>query len=221
MKHYVAPKPIPINYDAPFTKNLLGTLVATAKAQPNETETEYNARYAAIVTAWVAFGPRDPLEQMLAAQAVAAHYAALECLTLAAQTGDPIEQGKMHSRFAALSRSMRDTMRVLVTLRERPSDALPPPPVVKPEPPLRRAPIAAQPAKQTQGKQTQGKQSIQREVHRSPTGRIYDFTRDPAKMDDEELAAAIVYTKARIAADQLNGGESPHALNGGESPHAT
>ena len=95
---------------------------------------------------------------------------------------------------------------------------------VKPVAPPRRPAIAVQPANHP----------IQREVHRSPTGRVYDFTRDPAKMDDEELAAAIAHFKGRIAAEEANGiaaetlnstaaetlnGTAAETLNGKESPH--
>ena len=203
MNPYSAPKPTQIDYNNPFIINLLCTLVTAARAQPDETEPEYNARYTAVVTAWAAFAPRDPLEQMLAAHIVGAHYAALECLTLAMQAEDLVTQGRLQRNYATLNRVMLVTMRALTKLKERPDDVLAPQPVVEPVAPLRRPAIAAQ--------QPQAKQPIQREVHRSPTGRVFDFTRDPAKMDDEELAAAIVHTKARIAAEQANNAESPHA----------
>ena len=121
-----APQPGRIDYDAPFTVNLLQALSGAARAQPNETEAEFNTRYAAVVTAFAAFAPRDPLEQMLAAQAVAAHHAALECMTLAMLTEDLAEQGRLRGRFATLNRSMRDTMRTLTKMQERPANSLPP-----------------------------------------------------------------------------------------------
>lgn len=203
MRPYPTYKQTPIDTNNPFTKNLLQALVSVARAQPNETPAEYTARTTAVVSAWAAFGPRDPVEQMLAGQIVGAHYAALECLTLAMQAEDLVTQGRLQRNYATLNRVMLVTMRALTKLKERPDDVLAPQPVVEPVAPLRRPAIAAQ--------QPQAKQPIQREVHRSPTGRVFDFTRDPAKMDDEELAAAIVHTKARIAAEQANNAESPHA----------
>ena len=201
MRPYPVRKPTPIDYNNPFTKNLLGNLVGAARAQPNETEAEYNARYIAVVTAWAAFGPRDPLEQMLAAQIVGAHYAALDCLTLAMQAEDLVQHGRLQRNYATLNHVMRDSMRALTKLQERPAEALAPEQNIQPVAPPRRPVIPAK----------QANHPIQREVHRSPTGRVYDFTHDPAKMDDEELAAAIAHFKGRIAAEQANGAESPHA----------
>ena len=56
----------------PFTHNLLRNLAVTIPAQPNETEAEYERRFAAATNAWAALRPRDPMEQMLASQIVSA-----------------------------------------------------------------------------------------------------------------------------------------------------
>ena len=77
--------PSKIDPNTPFTQNLLRTLVATLPAQRDETEADYEERFATAA----AYRPRDIVEQMLAAQIVAAHYSALDCLARAAEAGPP------------------------------------------------------------------------------------------------------------------------------------
>ena len=183
-------KPVPNqahpNYDTAFTRNLLRVLVNTARARPNETDAEYKERYTAIATAFAAFAPRDPIEQMLAAQFVAAHHAATDCLAQAMAATDAPTYERLHRIHVTLNRAMNTTMRLLEKAQARPAESLPPPPVI--EVPARPAPaIALKPLQQP----------MHREKRRGADGRACDITRDPAKMSDEELIAAIALAEAR------------------------
>ena len=185
------PNPIQanINYDTAFTRNLLRTLTNTARAKPNETEAEYKERYTDIATAFAAFAPRDPIEQMLAAQFIAAHHAALDCLALAMAAEDQPEHTRLHRIHATLNRAMNATLRQLAKAQARPAESLPPPPVI--EVPAQPEPVLAlKPAQHP----------IRREKPRSTDGRPLDLTRDPAKLSDEELEAAFAAAQAKLAA---------------------
>ena len=185
-------KPAPIqtqpNYNTPFTRNLLRTLAATARAKPNETEAEYKDRYTAITAAFAAYAPRDPMEQLLAAQIVAAQYAALDCLAQAAVAEDSATHARLHRIHASLNRSVNTNMRLLLKAQERPAESLPTPPAIEapapPEPVVALKPL---------------QHPIRREKQRGADGRVFDFKRDPAKMSDEELEAAIAHAKAEEA----------------------
>ncbi len=183
------PKP---NYDTDFTRDLLRTLTKTARARPNETGAEYNERYTAIATAFAAFAPRDPVEQMLAAQFIAAHHAALDCLALAMAAEDAPEHTRLHRIHATLNRAMNTTLRQLTQAQARPADSLAPPPVIE---------VPAQPEPVVALKPLQ--HPIHREKQRGADGRVFDFKRDPAKMSDEELEAAIAHAQAEEA--RMNG----------------
>ena len=90
----MTPEPA-IDPNNPFTQDLLHSLTATLRAQPNETGAEYETRFAAATAAWASFRPRDPMEQMLAAQIVGAHYGALDCLNRAMEAEDPALADKL------------------------------------------------------------------------------------------------------------------------------
>ena len=51
-------QPTEIDPNNPFTHDLLRNLVATVRAQADETDAEYAERFAAVTTAWAAFHPR-------------------------------------------------------------------------------------------------------------------------------------------------------------------
>ncbi len=187
-------KPQDISYDTPFSRNLLRILTSTIRARPNETEAEYKERYTAIVTAFAAFAPRDPVEQMLAAQLVAAQYAALDCLAQAAAAEDATTHDRLFRIHASLTRAADIAMRHLTKAQERPAATLPPPPVI--ETPAQPEPVTALKPRQ---------QPMHREKQRGSDGRVFDFTRDPAKMSDEELEAAIAHAKAREAREAAAG----------------
>ncbi len=174
--------------DTPFTRTLLRTLVATFRAKPNETEAEYKERYAAVVIAFAAFAPRDAIEQMLAAQIVAASQAALDCMTQAIVAEDSLSQAALHRSYTAFNRTVNATMRTLAKAQARPAAAIAPPPVIE---------APAQPARVVALKPPQ--HPIRREPARAtPAPKP---PRDPAKMDDDELIARMEYLRARMEAE--------------------
>ena len=162
-----------IDPNNPFTRDLLRSLAGTLRAQHHETGAEYEERFAAASIAWAAFRPRDPMEQMLAAQIVAAHYAAIDCLNQAALTDDPALAERLRRSHASLTRTMRDTMHLLDRHQQRPADTAPLLSIA-PIPPPRRLSPEAKPAQQP--------------MHRdkAPAAPM----KDPAKMTDEEIEAA-------------------------------
>ncbi len=176
------------NYNTAFTRGLLHALTATARAKPHETEAEYKERYTAIATAFASFAPRDPLEQMLAAQFVAAHHAALDCLAQAMAAEDAPAHDRLHRVHAGLNRAMNTTMRLLTKAQARPAESLRPPPVI--EAPAQPEPIIALNPMQ---------EPIRREKPGAAAGPAFKVTRDPAKMTDAELESAIAAAKAEEA----------------------
>ena len=174
-----------IDPNNPFTRDLLRSLAGTMRAQADETSAEYKERFAAATTAWASFRPRDPMEQMFAAQIVAAHYAGLDCLNRAMEADDPAQAERLRRSYAVTMRTMRDTMRLLDRQRMQPAEATSPPPVIEPVPPPRRRPPEAKTAQQP----------LHRE--KDPSAPM----KDPAKMTDEELesAKADIRTQCAIA----------------------
>ena len=167
----------------PFTQNLLRTLVATIPAQPDETDTEYEERFAAATTAWAAFRPRDTVEQMLAAQIVAAHHAALDCLTRAAETEDPARADKLRRSHATMTRTMRDLMRLLETRQQRSADT--------------QAPLAIEPIPKPRRRPAEPK-TTQQPLHREKAPAAP--AKDPSKMTDDELQSALTDMRTEAAA---------------------
>ena len=134
------PQPTEIDPNNPFTRDLIRNLVGTVRAQPDETEAEYNERFAAVTAAWAAFHPRDTLEQMLAAHIVGAHHAALDCLSRAMAVEDSALADRLRRSYATMVRTMRDTMRLLDRQQQRPADTAQPMPAFAPIPPPRSRP---------------------------------------------------------------------------------
>ena len=153
---------------------MASSLAGTLRAQADETNAEYEERFAAATTAWASFHPRDPREQMLAAQIVAANYAGLDCLNRAMEADDPAQAERLRRSYAVMMRTVRDTMRLLDRQRMQPAEAAPSLPVIEPAPPPRRRPPEAKPAQQPMHREN------------APTAPA----KDPAKMTDEELEAA-------------------------------
>jgi hypothetical protein len=174
----------PIDPTNPFTRDLLRSLTATRRAQPNETDAEYAERFAATATALAALHPRDPSEQMLAAQIVSAQYTALDCLSRAAEAEDPILADKHHRTYALMNRAMGNAMRLLEKQRTQPAEALPPP-ALAPIPPPRRRPPEPKPP--------------QHPIHREKAPPRKP-EKDPSKMTDAELEASKDEIRAVFAA---------------------
>ena len=99
----------------PLGKMLLATLDA-AMPPGGTPEDRQKAAYAALA----AHDPQDSVEQMLAAQAVAAHFAAMECFRQAMQPdADPKTADRARGRAATMARTMRDTMRSMAQHRRQ------------------------------------------------------------------------------------------------------
>ena len=171
-----------IDPNTPFTRELLRTLTATIPAQPDETDAEYAERFAAVTTAWAAFRARDTVEQMLAAQIVAAHYAALDSLARAAETEDSTKAERLRRSHATMTRTMRDLIRLLESRQQRPADTEAHP-AIEPIPPPRRRPA----------EQNATHYPMQSE---KPTAAP---KKDPAKMTDEELSTALTDIETKVA----------------------
>ena len=165
----------------PFTRDLLRSLVATTRTPPNETEAEYAERFAAVTDAWAAFRPRGPWEQMLAAQIVGAHHAALDCLNRAMETEDPALADRQRRSHAMMTRTMRDMVRLLERKQQEPADTEAPPLAIEPIPPIRRRPPEPKPA--------------QHPMHRE---KAPAEDKDPSKMTDDELDAALKAMRAQV-----------------------
>jgi hypothetical protein len=171
-----------IDPNTPFTRDLLRSLTATVPAQPDETDAEYAERFAAVTTAWAAFRPRDTVEQMLAAQIVAAHYAAIDSLARAAETDDSTKAERLRRSHATMSRTMRDLMRVLESRQQRPADTEAPPDIEPISRPRRR------PAEQNAT-------HYPMQSEKPPAAP----KKDPAKMSDEELNTALTDIETQVA----------------------
>ena len=173
MPHSPAAAPPAIDPNNPFTRDLLRSLAGTVRAQPDETAAEYGERFAAASTAWASFRPRDPMEQMLAAQIVSAHYASLDCLNRAMETDDPAQAERLRRSYATMTRTMRDAMRLLERQQQRPADTAPP--------------LAIEPIPQPRRRPPEPK-TTQQPMHREKPPAAPN--KDPAKMSDAELEAA-------------------------------
>ena len=133
-------QPTEIDPNNAFTRDLLRNLVGTVRGQPDETEAEYDERFAAVTAAWAAFRPRDTLEQMLAAHIVGAHHAGLDCLSRAMAVEDSALADRLRRSHATMVRTMRDTMRLLDRQQQQPADTAPPVLALAPIPPPRPRP---------------------------------------------------------------------------------
>ena len=185
-----AAEPKQIDPNNPFTRDLLRSLAATVRAQPNETPAEYAERFAAVTTAWAAFRPRDPMEQLLAAQIVGAHYAALDCLTKAAETEDPAQADRHSRSYVTLTRTMQNMIRLLADQQQRPAIADQPMPAIEPIPLPRRRP--AEPNATHNPLQSEKPPAATKKDRTAPQ-------KDPAKMKDDELAAALADIRTQAA----------------------
>lgn len=84
------------------------------KGSEAEKEDGKETRSAATIAAIKAFKPNDEIEAMLAAQAVALHFGAMECLRRAMLSGQPFETAtKLRKDGANLARGMTDMLAAL------------------------------------------------------------------------------------------------------------
>lgn len=81
---------------------------------PGEAEKDQIKKVRAVSRALAAFKPRDEIEGMLAAQAVALHFGAMECLRRAMVPNQPFETAaKLRKDGANLARAMTDMVEAL------------------------------------------------------------------------------------------------------------
>jgi hypothetical protein len=96
-----------------FIEHLLGSIVAPVPAGEAGAETGNAQRHAAKL-ALLALNPADPFQAMLAAQAVAVHYAIMDAFRHASQPDlAPAMATRLRANAASLSRMMRSTLRLL------------------------------------------------------------------------------------------------------------
>jgi hypothetical protein len=130
-------------FATPFFQHTVRDLTAAIRPRTDETPEEYKTRFQSAVDLFAAYAPRDPREQMLVVFIVAAQFAALDCLRLAAATQDLAAILKLNAQGMALQRSGAATIRLLEKAQVRRPEALPPPaPEMEVPEPVRHAPLA-------------------------------------------------------------------------------
>ena len=152
------PLPTPANLD-PTTPtldpalldHLLDTILESIPHRPDETEQTRATRSHAARLALLALKPADPFAAMLAAQAIAAHYAVMDNLRRAAQPDVSDHTAtRLRGNAGTLTRTMHATLRALhkhqaaaepatprTTPQPRPRQPRPPAPLLTPAAPLR------------------------------------------------------------------------------------
>ena len=112
---------LPIHIDGPdgklpacFSQEVLRITAATTVDDENMTDAEWHDRWAAAQEALMSFVPSEPVEAMYAAQAVAAHTAAMECLRKAMMNWQSeTVRIRLRSNATSLMRSFNTIMRAL------------------------------------------------------------------------------------------------------------
>ena len=119
--------PLP-GFDA-FVATPLGKMLLTTLDSAMPPGGSADARQIAAYEALAAYGPRDSVEQMLAAQAIAAHFATKECFRQAMQPDADVKTAdRARGRAAAMERTMRYAMRTMAQRRRLAEAVLPPKP---------------------------------------------------------------------------------------------
>ena len=104
-------RPLGGSHEKEFNALILTETLACARVPGGEGA---SARLAAVAVALGAFKPTDEIEGMLAAQAVALHFGAMECLRRAMIDGQPFEiASKLRKDGANLARGMTDMLEAL------------------------------------------------------------------------------------------------------------
>ena len=129
----------PDTLPADLLDHLLDTIVAAIPAGPDDTDQTRAARRHIARLALLALQPRDAFQAMLAAQAVAAHYAVMDNLRRAAQPDlAPAMAARLRANAASVARMMQATVR---SLQKQQAPAGAPRPDAQPR--ARRAPTPA------------------------------------------------------------------------------
>lgn len=112
---------LPVHIDGPdgklpacFSQEVLRITAATTVDDEKMTDAERHDRWAAAQEALMSFVPSEPVEAMYAAQAVAAHTAAMECLRKAMEHWQSeTTRIRLRSNATSLMRSFNAIMRAL------------------------------------------------------------------------------------------------------------
>jgi hypothetical protein len=115
------------------------------------------------------------MEQMLTAQIVGAHNAALDCLDRAAETDDAAQADRLRRSFATVNRSMRDTLQLLTLRQQLPAAVAP----ISPQQPMHRE-----------------------KARTDPAAAADPLDKDPAKTTDAELGATLTECDAALAKEE-------------------
>jgi hypothetical protein len=101
-------------FDTLFAADLMEMVFDTMRLHTNDDPDRQANRRKAAVAAVAAMKQPDPMGMMLAAHAVAAHFAVMECFRRAMlAVNDPGAATRMHRNAALLSRMMLDTVKGL------------------------------------------------------------------------------------------------------------
>ncbi len=107
-------------FNTALVAETIRTLFVVRTGKPEDAQRETRHAMEAATAALEAFKPADEIEGMLAAQAVAAHFGAMECYRRAMVSGQPAEVATRLRRDAAnLSRTMADMLAALDRKRGR------------------------------------------------------------------------------------------------------
>ena len=137
-----APQPN-TDLDPDFLEQLLDTIIETIQAGADDTDRARAARRHAARLALLALRPADPFQAMLAAQAIAAHYAIMDAFRRAMQPDlAPAMAARLRANAATLARMMQATLR---TLRQHQTTAPDQDAVRHSPPPTARPPAKAGP----------------------------------------------------------------------------
>ncbi len=119
-----APAPQPnTELDPDFLEQLLDTIAETMQASAKDTDRARAARRSAARLALLALRPGDPFQAMLAAQAIAAHYAIMDAFRRAMQPDlAPAMAARLRASAATLARTMEATLRTLRQHQTTPTD---------------------------------------------------------------------------------------------------
>ena len=106
--------PATTDLDPAFLDHLLDTILESIPTRPDDTEQTRATRRHAARLALLALKPADPFAAMLAAQAIAAHYAVMDNLRRAAQPDVSDHTAtRLRGNAATLARTMHATLRAL------------------------------------------------------------------------------------------------------------
>jgi hypothetical protein len=97
-----------------FNNTIANSMIGTGWFPPGQSDEDRSRQIFAAVTALQAFKPADEIEAMLAAQALAMHYASMECSRRAMIPDQPFEAAcKLRKDAANMARAMTDMLDAL------------------------------------------------------------------------------------------------------------